>query len=495
MSKSMEIISNVSSFIPQNLISEEISGIYGSDLLHDMGEIIKLYNIYDGGADFNPEGSKGDYIPSGLKYRKASMLVDKEARFLFAKSPDIKVQVDYTQGDLRAREQASTDSSIYQKFVDKVLKENQFNSALIKAAKDCFIGKRVAWMCNFDETLQKISFGFVSSLGFIAEYSDTDTTQLSKLICFYNMNDSSSRKDQRIYKKKYEMKNGYCYVSETIYDGSGEIVEEPIPEQRTLFTYIPGGVIINDGLTGDLKGSSDIERLADYESTFSKLANADIDAERKSMNPVFWTRDIDPGSTSNLSSSPGSYWDLQSDQNHSNDNVGAVGLLEPTMSYSSALETTLMRLTNTMYDEVDVPNIDLSTMSGVVSSGKGLKAIYWPLIVRCDEKMLAWKPAIEQIVKCIIDGAKLYPESAKPYLVEQLPESEYGVMVENQYPLPEDEADEKTIDLAQVSNNTMSIKSYMKKWLNMTDDEADSEIEQIARERQILENSYFPQGV
>ena len=37
----------------------------------------------------------------------------------------------------------------------------------------------------------------------------------------------------------------------------------------------------------------------------------------------------------------------------------------------------------------------------------------------------------------------------------------------------------------------MSKKAYMKKWRNLTDEEADEELEQIARERELLESSYF----
>ena len=36
----------------------------------------------------------------------------------------------------------------------------------------------------------------------------------------------------------------------------------------------------------------------------------------------------------------------------------------------------------------------------------------------------------------------------------------------------------------------MCKKAYMKKWRNLTDDEADDELRQIAAERQILEDSY-----
>ena len=45
--------------------------------------------------------------------------------------------------------------------------------------------------------------------------------------------------------------------------------------------------------------------------------------------------------------------------------------------------------------------------------------------------------------------------------------------------------------MAEVTAQTMSKKSYMKKWRNLTDDEADEELRQIALERQILEDSFY----
>ena len=64
--------------------------------------------------------------------------------------------------------------------------------------------------------------------------------------------------------------------------------------------------------------------------------------------------------------------------------------------------------------------------------------------------------------------------------------------MDNQYPLPEDEAEEKQVDLAEVTAQTMSKKAYMVKWRGLTDDEALDELKQIALERQLLEDSFMP---
>ena len=237
-------------------------------------------------------------------------------------------------------------------------------------------------------------------------------------------------------------------------------------------------------------GVSEIEQLEDYESWYSRLAAADMDAERKGMNPILYTIDAAPESTKDLSISAGAYWDLATDQNQATERTAQVGVLDSSMSYSSALGVTLDRIKNTMYEQCAVPNVSPEAMKGVVSSGKTLKAIYWDLIVRCDEKMIAWRPALEFLANCIIEGVRLYPGAGRFYIDEPLPELAYTIRVDNQYSLPEDEQEEKESDLAEVTAQTMSRKAYMKKWRNLDDDEADEELRQIALERQILEDSF-----
>ena len=485
MAENVDIVANALR-VPFSLISTELEGLYGSQLLAEMQEIIGYYRVYEKGADFKTEGSKGDYIPSDLRFKQASTLVNKEARFLFSRSPDLWVDVPMDGNDEAAKEA----NTILQNLVDRVMEKNHFRSKLLKAAKDCFIGKRVAYFVNFNEEKQTIKIDFIPSLEFVYETDEDDTDTITKIVAFYTVVDNQVKTDQRIYKKKYWMENGYCHIEEAIYDGLGTLVEEITPARATKFTYIPAGVIVNDGLTGDLLGESEIASLEDFEGWFSRLSNADMDAERQGMNPVRWARDMNPESTKNLSIAAGSFWDLQTDQNSADGVTGEVGVLETSMNYTSAITSTLNRIKSSMFDTIDMPDVSPEALKGVVSSGKTLKAIYWGLIVRCDEKMLAWRPAIENIMRIIIEGSKLYPGSALSYVQEPIPDVEFDVRVENQYPLPEDETEEKTIDLAEVAGQTMSRKAYMKKWRNLTDEESDAELKQIALERELLEDSF-----
>lgn len=473
--------------IPYTVFATELSGSLKNDFNAEITEIMRYYNVYEKGADFSTEGSNGDYVASDLRYRKVADLINKEARFLFSIPPTFTVNPN-ARGISDAEKEQNT---LLNEALETVLGKIQFNADLVKAAKDCFIGKRVACMLNFNET-EGISASFLNATEFLYQFKGKE---LQKIVAIFIVQESSNKADQIIKKKIYEMgDDGFCYVEEALYSGTGELKEEGRLERtKTLFQKIPAVVIVNDGLTNDTRGRSDVAELIESESSYSKLANADIDSERKSMNPIRYAIDASDNSTKDLSSSPGSFWDIQSNQNGSDPKNASVGMLEAGMNYSGALKVTLDRIENHMFSSLEIPNINSEKLQGVITSGKTLKALYWSLIVRCNEKMLTWGAALKYIAECILEGAMLYPESIRVMGVEDIPKNEkFKVQVENNYPLPEDEVEEKTMDLAEVAAQTMSRKAYMKKWRNLTDEEVQAELQQIALERQMIEDSFMP---
>lgn len=475
--------------IPYALISEEIDGS-SSDVTNEFAEIMNYYEIFKKGAEFSPEGSNGDYVPATLRYKMAANLIKKEARFLFAEAPDIKIE---PKGDIgKVTQEAKDMITSMQDLVDTVLRDNKFEDILVKAARDCLIGKRVALVANFNEE-SGVTLSFLQSVDFIYETAIDNPNKLTKFVSFTVVKNRTRQADKRIYKKKFELVreadgSEVCYLQEDLYDGCGTLIENITEYQKTLLNRIPVAIILNDGLTNDELGESEIEWLNDHESWYSKLSCGDIDAGRKSMNPIRYAVDMSSQSTKGLSTAPGSFWDLSSDQNLDKSSP-KVGQLESTLGYSSALSETLKRIKKSAYDAVDMP--DVEEVQAQLSSGKALKAIYWPLMVRCKEKMKTWGPQLEYIVKVIIDGAILYPNCIDRYTDYEISPVAYEVKIEQNYPLPEDETEEKQNDLAEVAANTMSKKAYMKKWRGLTDKEADEELEQMALERQLLEEASF----
>ena len=111
-------------------------------------------------------------------------------------------------------------------------------------------------------------------------------------------------------------------------------------------------------------------------------------------------------------------------------------------------------------------------------------------MVRCDEKLLDWTPAIQNLITCIIEGSKIYPEARKIYTEEELVDG-YSVKVENSYPILEDESEEKNTDMAEVQTQVMSKKAYMKKWRGLSDEDVEDELNQIALEQSLLDQDSY----
>lgn len=471
--------------IPYGLINAEVEGS-ARDTLNEFLEIQKYYKVYKKGKSFTVEGSNGDYIPAKLPFKLSAALIDKEARFLFAESPDITIEA---KGDVgKVSEEAKDNLTTLNDMLTSIFTENKFEQSLLKAARDCFIGKRVAAMVNFNEE-DGVTISFIPSTQFLWKIKMGNPNILTKFVAFIVVQDSTATEDKRIFKKKFVMEDdGTVYLEEILYDGAGAVVEEVTPYQKCEIPFIPAVVILNDGLTGDEDGESEIELLQEYEEWYSKLSNADIDADRKSMNPTRYLVDMDSNSTKNLSTAAGALWDLGSDQNLDQPHP-SVGMLEPNMSYSETLKTTLDRLKTSGYEQVDVPNITLETMVGSITSGKALKAIYWPLIVRCKEKMKTWGPSLQKVIDMIIQGAYTFPNTVTKYVNDPIVPVAYKIKVEQNIPLQEDEVEEKSIDLSEVQAQTMSKKAYMKKWRGLTDDEVQEELIQMSKEREILEDA------
>lgn len=477
--------------IPYSLINQELQGL-AKETLDELAEICRYYKVYKEGAEFTVEGTHGDYVPATLRYKMAAGLINKEARFMFANPPTITID---PKGDVgQVSEQARDMLTVHSDMITTILETNNFEEQIIKAAKDCFIGKRCASLINFNSD-DGVTITFLPSTQFLYETKFGNPNVITKFVAFIVVQDSRTLTAKRIFKKKFELQQNddgtnTVYLEEILYDGRGAIIEEVTPYQETLMPMIPAVVFINDGLTGEEKGESEIELLLGYEQWYSKLSNADIDAERKSMNPIKYGIDLDRNSTKNLSTAAGSFWDLGTDQNLDKPSP-SVGMLESNMGYSGALKTSLDRIKTVGYEQIDMPNITLETMTGAITSGKALKAVYWPLIVRCKEKMTMWGPNFRQMINIIIQGAYVYPDTVEKYISEPLVPVDYEIKIEGNTPLPEDELEERQQDLAEVESDVMSRRSYMKKWRGLTDDEAQEELEQIAFERQLTQEASY----
>ena len=457
-----------------NIIMTELGGLYGNEVIKEMNEIIKLYDIYEGpGQDWIVD--EKDYTPTKKKTNYIKKLIKEEARFLFGKTPIFTVQVE----DDKYQEQVEE----INKYINKLLKDNLFEDKLVKGARDCFIGKRIAIKLHADTITKTIRVMFVPSLEFVYEPFEDRVDELKKIIFFHQMNQEQDKSKQIIWKQKYEMVDGKCILNEGFYNGNGDLLETLAVNVDLKLSGIPAYVILNDGLSGDLKGESDVEEILENGIEYNKLTSEDLDALKKGMNRIIYGTDVDPEASKHFKLKPGAYWDVSTDI-ASDGKQAQIGTIDTDFNYDTRMENTLNRIKSDMHEVLNIPMINNSDLQGMMTSGKSMKALYWQLITRCEEKMMSWRPALEWMIKAILEMNEVYAINTLPKL------ESFDVIVENQYPLQENEDEEMTLDLQKVNAQTMSRKSFIKKWANVADDIADEELKQIQLEKQMLEDSY-----
>ncbi len=478
--------------LPVFILNELSSGPYGPYVTQRLAEIQKWYQIYEEGAEFNIEDVGEDneekkFTPTELRSKKIKRLINKQAEFMVGKPPDIKV----TCPDEEKTDDGKPNETAMQEYLKEVLKKNLWSGKLLKGAKDCFIGGKVAVKVNV--TPDKLGIMFVPADGFLYETEPDDIDIISKVILFYCVTpDDEDKTRQQWWRQRYRMENGKCFVAESLHDGYGEVIEGyEIEDRDTGLDRIPVYVIVNDGVSGDMDGDSDVGTIQEEDSWYSKMRSANLDTVRKTMNAITWVSGAKPDAIKKLVNEPGVVWDLQADP-VLDGKTPTTGTIENSFSYGETYKDTLSNINENMHDSLGIPDLSLEKTQGLMTSGKGLKMLYWPLICRCEAKWMAWKPALEWLAELLLYAAEVFPGLKSIY--GDFQRADHIITVENQYPLPEDEAEERALDLQEVGTGR-SIKSYLKEWggpdhKGMTDEEADAEIEQMVKEMRMLEEKF-----
>jgi len=426
------------------LISTELSGLYGQKVLEDMGHIIALYDFYEGRGQDWATATDLDYRPTKVITNLCKKLIGRESRFMFGRTPEIKI---------RTREGEPLDDCTIA--LNSVLADNSFSERLLKGLRDCLIGKRVAIKLSGGID-QPIGVQIRPSLEFVYEPMEDDADKLKKIIFFYRTNDCIKAADQRIWRQKYEMHGNRCFVTEGLYNGRGELVEggECV---NTGLDFIPCRVIINDGLTGDLCGKSDVEEVMDGQMAYNRMKSDDLDALRFNMFPQRVAVDADGSSLESMVIAPGSLIDLMTDPARGDDGRQAsLTMLESKFGYNERFENAMNRIKQDMHELLGVPNVSLEQLKGFAQSGVAIRALYWELEERCEERWAVWGPALEWMSRSILRMLSVYGENEYP--------EDISVHIEHLYPILEDEHSERELDLREVESGVRTIDSYRRKW-------------------------------
>jgi hypothetical protein len=456
------------------MLAAELGKEAAERLIREQDELLRLYSVYDGDGQKWDTREGLDYKPTKRVTNNIKFLIKEVARFMFSHAPEITVQ-PAEEGEENAGKCAALEQ-----YVRQVLQDSGWQGKLTKAGRDQLIGKRVALKVTGGPN-RPLRVAFRPALEIWADYDPEDIDRLTKLIYLYQAAEGNAPEQQRFWVQRYAVENGKATVWERVVDGRGELVEERMPETALPIPYIPSYVLINDGLTGDTMGESEVTQLEQLAGAYNRMTSDDQDAMRFNMYPQTAFIDASQDSLANIKVAPKAIIDLQTDP-AKGDTQARAQVLESSFGYDSRLENALDRLDVDMRKMLGVPPRSLDEYKSSGLSGKAMKALYWPLITKCDEKWTEWDTALTWMVNCLYDLAVANGHA------DGFAGAKYTVGIEHLYPITEDEEEERALDLREVAQGARSIRSYIDKWRPSAD--ADEEVRQIVLERRMLEEQY-----
>lgn len=459
----------------------QMDASYAGRLWQDIQENIRLYDVYDGPGQMWSTNAKLDYKPTKRITNHIRHLINEEARFMFSRAPEITI-VPVLDGEGEAGDE--TNKALCKELeshIREVLEQSGWQRKLAMAGRDCFIGKRVALKVS-GRRGQIPRVQLRPSLEFYHDVEFGDDEKLTRIIFSYNQNNESELAKQRIWAQTYTLENGRCYLDKAVYDGHGVPVSGVKPRAREplFLPYIPVHIIVNDGLLGDTIGQSDVVALEALQNAYNRMTSDDQDALRFNMFPQRIFTDASEESLEKIQISPGSMVDLQTDP-AATDRQAKFGVLEPGFNYNDRLENAIERVNSDMYELLGVPKATTEDYKGMGVSGKAMRALYWPLISRCEEKWATWGTALKWMVRCLVDIDRSHGAN-------RFATARYIVQIEHLYPITDDEEAERLNDLTEVMRQARSKKAYIEKW--QPNACSDDELRQVALEQAMLEDAF-----
>lgn len=496
-------------------IQDSLLGLNSNDgeFKCELAEVKKYYEFYEGGPYLEKDDLKHDagqlwkvnnkdYTPTRQIRNLTKKLINKQGRFMTSVPPTL-VLTTYRDGV--DRELIDTKRGV----IEKILKDTKFWNKFSKGFLDAIIGKRVL-LCALTDTDEKgqlngsMKFRFYTMPEFIYEYDENDIDVLKKVEIAYQDKSTVGKlaNEQRWHKWIYEMNpdTKTCWAPYKVVDGTNatafitfnnedEKDSTTVPLEKswdTKLKQLPCKVILNDGLTGDVRGHSDVKDLMDLANDYNKTNSDYRDALKFKMfeQPVF--TDCSSKSIKGIKIAPNTVIDLKSDPSLGDGtgttSIAKYGMLSSSFSFQAAADSYLTQLKKDMYELMEQP-LPESLIN--VPSAKAMKMIYYDLITRCEEKWRVWDEVLEWVVSVIETYASIGLfkdiEGHEHLTIETTTKWKHN------YPLPDDAEANKTIAMQEVEANVRSHKSYIEEYGNSED--AQVEFDRIIEETEILTNS------
>jgi phage portal protein, SPP1 gp6-like len=498
------------------LFYQYFDGFDVRDLNSDYGQ---TWKINEEGIDYTPTQEIRNFI---------KQLIKKQARFMMGNAPELSFSPIQNGQD-----EAAENKRI---LIDSILDNARFWSKASNALVDATVGKRVLMLLVANEN-EQIDIQFYSMPQFTYTVDPKNPSRLLAVDIVYQDERTKGMQTeaQLWHHYRYEMKSGAsesgvaqalenveeeCWLTYALTDGEanqiymtedgsttikaslaklveiednlGNKVEVPLKVLETAPTglsQIPCRVILNEPLTNDIYGSSDVKELITIADNYNRTVSDMRDALKFKMFEQPVLIDASTASVKGMKIAPNALVDVKSDPASSigsggNSRQAKVATISGSFNFLPAAQYYLDEAKKSMYELMDQP---LPEKVQNAPSGIAMQFLFYDLMSRCDSKWIEWDAAISWLVQMLEEV--LEKVNVDLGLLPQNIISSYQTLttliIDHNYPLPSDEASAKEIAMSEVQNNVRSHQSYIEEF--SVKEKADKEWKRVLEEQAQLD--------
>lgn len=403
-----------------------------------------------------------DYVPSQVIDNKIKPLINKQARFMFGKEPDILFKA-------LDKEDKETCEELRQ-YIDAILNASKFWSNTMKAFRLATVTKRVMLRLEANPG-QPVRLYYHDINDFNYEVDSDDITKLSKVILVRQDAETSSKEESEqlwnryiYYINKISDEKSSCYLRIETFKGNNLETPIKIEESDTGLNKIPCWVICNEQSITSIYGQSDIKDLKILQDSYNRRLSDFNDSLRFLMFGQTAIIDATEDTVNACNIAPNTLMALKSIEDTEGNKQAKVQRVESNFTNSEPVLNFLDKLDKSMHEKLGIPHPEQLKN---IPSAKALKYIYSELVARCEEKWHDWEPTIRSMIRLIVESCGKF--NCYEDWDHQWDQLFYNIVLNKNYPIPEDEEDQKRLAMEEVQNNVRSHRSYIKDYSNDED--------------------------
>ncbi|WP_142415417.1 phage portal protein [Hathewaya massiliensis] len=415
-----------------------------------------------------------DYVPSQVVDNKVKPLINKQARFMFGRSPDIL----FKPFDKKDREKCED----LRRYIDSILGASKFWSNTMKTFRIASVTKRVMLRLEANPG-QPVRLYYHDINDFNYEVDPNDANKLKSVVLIRQDSSTSNSEDDKqlwyrytyFLKENEEDNKSSCFLKKETFIANNLDTPIDTEEMDTGIDKIPCWIIVNEQSIINPYGSSDIKDLKPLQESYNKRLSDLNDSLRFSMFGQTTIIDATEDTVNACNIAPNALMALRSIEDSEGKRQAQVKRIESSFNNVEGVLKFLDKIDKSMHEKIGVPHPEQLRN---IPSAKTLKYIYSELVARCDEKWHDWEPAIRQMIRLIVQACGKFNcyEDWNTEWNDLL----YNIVLDKNYPIPEDEEDKKRLAMEEVRTNVRSHRSYIKDFSN--EEDAESALKEIAED-------------